>query len=68
MERVHAEAANSRENYTLALGVTQMIGAQVTRFGPLMAASVLMTVPMIVLYFFVQRYIAEGVVMSGVKG
>jgi multiple sugar transport system permease protein len=59
---------NSRENYTLALGVTQMIGAQVTRFGPLMAASVLMTVPMIALYFFVQRYIAEGVVMSGVKG
>ncbi|MBV9791228.1 MAG: carbohydrate ABC transporter permease, partial [Chloroflexi bacterium] len=59
---------NTRENYTLALGVTNMIGAQVTRFGPLMAASVLMTVPMILLYFFVQRYIAEGVVMSGVKG
>ena len=59
---------NTRENYTLALGVTNMIGAQVTRFGPLMAASVMMTVPMIVLYFFVQRYIAEGVVMSGVKG
>lgn len=59
---------NTRENYTLALGVTNMIGAQVTRFGPLMAASVMMTVPMILLYFFVQRYIAEGVVMSGVKG
>jgi ABC-type glycerol-3-phosphate transport system permease component len=32
-----------------------------------MAASVLMTVPMILLYFFVQRYIAEGVVTSGIK-
>jgi multiple sugar transport system permease protein len=59
---------NSRENYTLALGVTTLIGAQVTRFGPLMAASVLMTVPMILLYFFVQRYIAEGLVTTGIKG
>ena len=58
---------NTRENYTLALGVTTLIGAQVTHFGPLMAASVLMTVPMILLYFFGQRYIAEGVVTSGIK-
>lgn len=59
---------NTRENFTLALGITTLIGAQVTYFGPLMAASVLMTVPMIVLYFMVQRFIAQGVVMSGVKG
>lgn len=59
---------NTRENYTLALGVTTLIGASVTRFGPLMAASVLMTVPMILLYFFVQRYIAAGVVTSGIRG
>ncbi|KAB8146059.1 carbohydrate ABC transporter permease [Chloroflexia bacterium SDU3-3] len=59
---------NTRDNFTLAIGILTLIGAQVTRFGPLMAASVLMTLPMIVLYFFVQRYIAEGVVMSGVKG
>jgi len=58
---------NSREKWTLALGVTSLIGAQVTRFGPLMAASVLMTVPMIVLYFLVQRYIQEGVVTTGIK-
>ena len=58
---------NTRENFTLALGVTTLIGAQVTRFGPLMAASVLMTVPMILLYFFVQRYIQEGVVTTGIK-
>ena len=58
---------NSQENYTLALGVTTLIGAQVTRFGPLMAASVMMTLPMIILYFFVQRYIAEGIVTTGIK-
>ena len=58
---------NTREKWTLALGVTSLIGAQVTRFGPLMAASVLMTVPMIVLYFMVQRYIQQGVVTSGIK-
>jgi multiple sugar transport system permease protein len=58
---------NSQEKWTLALGVTSLIGAQVTRFGPLMAASVLMTVPMILLYFLVQRYIQEGVVTTGIK-
>ncbi|HEU4326366.1 MAG TPA: carbohydrate ABC transporter permease [Roseiflexaceae bacterium] len=58
---------NTRENYTLALGVTTLIGAQVTYFGPLMAASVMMTVPMIALYFVAQRYIAEGLVTSGIK-
>jgi hypothetical protein len=58
---------NTPENFTLALGVTTLIGAQVTRFGPLMAASVLMTVPMILLYFMDQRYIEQGVVTSGIK-
>jgi multiple sugar transport system permease protein len=58
---------NTQEKWTIALGVTSLIGAQVTRFGPLMAASVLMTVPMIVLYFLVQRYIQEGVVTTGIK-
>jgi multiple sugar transport system permease protein len=59
---------NTNEKFTLALGVTKLIGVNVTRFGPLMAALILMTVPMIVLYFFVQRYIAEGVVTSGIRG
>lgn len=58
---------NTREHYTLALGVTTLIGAQVTHFGPLMAASVLMTLPMIGLYFLAQRFIAEGLVTSGIK-
>jgi multiple sugar transport system permease protein len=58
---------NTRENYTLALGVTTLIGAQVTHFGPLMASSVLMTLPMVVLYFFVQRYISQGIVTTGIK-
>lgn len=58
---------NTREHYTLAIGVTTLIGAQVTHFGPLMAASVLMTLPMIGLYFLAQRFIAEGLVTSGIK-
>lgn len=58
---------NSRSNYTLALGVTTLQGALVSQMGPLMAASVLMVVPMIGTYFFVQRYITEGMVLSGLK-
>lgn len=58
---------NSRHNYTLALGVTMLQGALVSRMGPIMAAAVLMVVPMVVAFFFVQRYITEGVVLSGIR-
>ncbi|NOK61842.1 MAG: ABC-type glycerol-3-phosphate transport system, permease component [Chloroflexi bacterium AL-W] len=58
---------NSRENFTLALGLTNLLGSRVTYVGPLMAASVLMTLPMVLMYFFAQRYITEGIVTSGIK-
>jgi multiple sugar transport system permease protein len=34
----------------------------------LMAASVLMTAPIIILFFAAQRYFVKGIVMSGIKG
>jgi ABC-type glycerol-3-phosphate transport system permease component len=33
-----------------------------------MAAAVLTTVPLIIVFFFAQRYILEGVVVTGMKG
>ena len=33
-----------------------------------MAASVMMTLPVILLFFIGQRYFVRGVVMSGIKG
>jgi ABC-type maltose transport system permease subunit len=33
-----------------------------------MAASVVLTVPMVLLFFFAQRYLVEGVATTGLKG
>ena len=34
----------------------------------LMAAATAMTVPVVMLFFFAQRYFVEGLVLSGLKG
>lgn len=62
---------NSPDNYTLALGLAslknqfQELG---TQWSLLMAASVIFTIPMMVLFFMFQRYFMEGVTHSGIKG
>ena len=62
---------NERDNYTLALGLAtfqndfQALG---TQWGLLMAASVIFTVPMIILFFVFQRYFMEGLAHTGIKG
>jgi ABC-type glycerol-3-phosphate transport system permease component len=33
-----------------------------------MAAATAMTVPVVALFFFAQRYFVEGLVLSGIKG
>jgi len=33
-----------------------------------MAASAIFTIPMIVLFFFAQKYFIEGITVTGVKG
>ncbi|RPJ39448.1 MAG: carbohydrate ABC transporter permease [Chloroflexi bacterium] len=62
---------NSPEKFTIALGLStyrSMLGVGRTRWDLLMAASVAMTVPIVVLFFILQRYFIKGVVMSGIKG
>jgi multiple sugar transport system permease protein len=39
-----------------------------TQWQYLMAASTVMIVPIIVLFFLAQRYFVQGIVMTGVKG
>ncbi len=62
---------NDPDRYTLALGLAtfkndfQALG---TQWSLLMAASVIFTVPMIVLFFMFQRYFMEGVATTGLKG
>lgn len=60
------------EKFTLAVGINYFknfpeMGGEPTQH-LLMAASVMMTVPVIVLFFVAQRYFVEGIVLSGIKG
>ena len=62
---------NSPEKFTIALGLAtyrSMMGVGRTRWDLLMAASVAMTAPIVLLFFILQRYFIKGVVMSGIKG
>jgi len=54
--------------YTLSLGLAMFQGQTATEYGRLMAASTLMTCPIVVLFFFAQRQFIEGVKMTGIKG
>jgi ABC-type glycerol-3-phosphate transport system permease component len=62
---------NSPQKFTVALGLAtyrSMMGVGRTRWDLLMAASVAMTLPILLLFFILQRYFIKGVVMSGIKG
>ena len=52
---------------TLALGIAQYAGQVNPEWSILMAASVLMMLPIIVLFFLFQRYFIQAFTMSGIK-
>lgn len=59
---------NNDKKYTLQLGLQQFKQAYNTEWNLLMAASVLIALPIIILYFFVQRSFIQGITFGGVKG
>ena len=62
---------NTTEKFTLSLGMRFFQRAVDTGGDPLehllMAASVMLTTPVLLLFFRMQRYVVEGIVMSGIK-
>jgi len=58
---------NRPSMYTMSLGLGTFRSEYETQWALLMAASVIFTVPMIVLFFLAQRYFVTGVVSSGLK-
>ena len=56
------------DNMTLQLGLTTFQGAHQTNTNLLMAANVMSMVPILVLFFFAQRYFIRGIATSGLKG
>jgi multiple sugar transport system permease protein len=57
----------SEENYTLSLGLASFQSMYLTQWGYLMAASAAVIAPIIALFFFLQRYFIEGVILTGIK-
>ena len=54
--------------YPLSLGLFKFRSQYESEFGMLMAASTLMTLPVIALFFLCQRYFIEGTTLTGLKG
>jgi len=59
---------SSDEKFTLALGLASFRGLYNAQWGYLMAASSAVVAPIIVLFFFGQRYFIEGITLTGIKG
>lgn len=54
--------------YTLSLGLQQYSSQYGREWGLLMAASVLITLPIILLFFFLQKTFVQGIALTGIKG
>jgi multiple sugar transport system permease protein len=59
---------NDDDLYPLALGLASFQGVYNAQWGYLMAAATVTIAPIILLFFFAQRYLIEGVTLTGVKG
>jgi multiple sugar transport system permease protein len=54
--------------YTLSLGLMFFKTEYSTSIGPMMAASTVMVLPVVIVFFFAQRYFIQGITLTGVKG
>ena len=59
---------NDKSKWTLSLGLQQFMSAHAVEWGQLMAASAMFTVPIVIIFFFAQKYFVEGIVTTGLKG
>jgi multiple sugar transport system permease protein len=60
---------NSPDNFTLTLGLGEFqLAHQQSLWNYMMAASAAMVLPVILLFFFAQRYFMRGIVTSGLAG
>jgi ABC-type glycerol-3-phosphate transport system permease component len=62
---------NSEKNMTVTLGLTLLQGKYGTtagHFGSIMGGALLGVVPMLILYFFGQKYFVQGLARTGLKG
>ena len=60
---------SSEDNYTLQLGLTtfQQAAGGLPRWDWMMAASLVVMLPVVIVFFLGQRYFIEGITMTGIK-
>lgn len=59
---------NSQEMYTVQLGLAIFRDRYTVEWGSLMAGSVVATLPILLVFFFAQKYFIRGITLSGMKG
>jgi len=59
---------NSVKKFPIALGLRLMQGQYRTNMGGMMAAALLAVAPILIMFFFAQRYFVQGIVITGIKG
>ena len=57
-----------QKKYTISLGLSYFRLEHGTEWQLLMAASLTLTIPIIILYFFTQRTFIQGITLTGIKG
>ncbi len=60
---------NSTKKFTVAIGI-QFLNSSMgtTKIGQMMAVAVVMTIPVLIIFFLCQKYFVEGIKMQGIKG
>lgn len=53
---------------TMPVAITMMVGVRNIMWGPLMAAAVVVSVPVVLLFIYFQKYLVSGMSMGAVKG
>jgi len=59
---------NSLEMNTLPMGLSYFLGQYTIYWNLLMAGTTIVLLPVLIVYFFAQRFFIEGITLSGIKG
>lgn len=57
-----------KEAFTLTLGLKGFVAQHTVEWHKLMAAAAVFTTPVILMYFFAQKYFIQGITLTGIKG
>ncbi|HVO21149.1 MAG TPA: carbohydrate ABC transporter permease [Anaeromyxobacter sp.] len=58
----------TEDKYTLMLGLNMFLGSYAAQWNYLMAATCAIVVPSLIIFLVAQKYLMEGIAMTGIKG